>query len=569
MALGKQSRAKIKKKLLVRRKRRNKQQRSHSKPFSELSHRQSDRLKVAVQMALDGNHEEARKLLVELERRTNGHPDVVDGLAAIYHLTEDHEQSEYYCDRLAQLRPHDLEAQLNSAQMAMVCGRSAIALQKYQSFLASWPDHEHSEMAENAIDLLTAEVKTKIEKSGFDEQHGVELLALHDESLRLLQVGKYPGCVEKCKALLDRVPMFVSARNNLSLALFHAGRLPEALAVVQETRSLLRDNRFAEAVEAKLLFLNGNIDAANKTADLLVANPPAESDPLLATLEMLAFLGRDDDLVKLAEMDTSDFIPPDSHSQASKFHYLAYAKCRLGETKAAIAAWRDCLEIWPSHNEAQNNLEDLEEGTGHAPWAEPVGKWIPASVVDDVFAQAIKDDAFRLDRFPAMARLIPALLDRGCDAGRDAALTLAKADGSPPMMKIIHQFAGSNRGPDSSRLGALQFLLSHGEIDAGPQRFFRDGNWTEIQMLVAEISSKPKESNLPARLQELSETASIALMENDFSTAEKLFNQVLDEQPDDCTTIYGLCTIWLRRDGTAGQKRARPRLEQLHRDFPD
>ena len=60
-----------------------------------------------------------------------------------------------------------------------------------------------------------------------------------------------------------------------------------------------------------------------------------------------------------------------------------------------------------------------------------------------------------------------------------------------------------------------------------------------------------------------------AIKASDYDLAEACFREALDEEPDSCIAAYNLCTVWLRRDGSEGEKMARARLEQLHRDYPD
>ena len=90
-------------------------------------------------------------------------------------------------------------------------------------------------------------------------------------------------------------------RNNLALACFQIGNIEKAVHVAEETCDLAPDNRFAEAMLGKLRFLNGQEDEANAIADRIVVNPPTEQDPLAAAIELLSYLGRDENVVVLSE----------------------------------------------------------------------------------------------------------------------------------------------------------------------------------------------------------------------------------------------------------------------------
>ena len=90
---------------------------------------------------------------------------------------------------------------------------------------------------------------------------------------RPVTARKYAECVAKCKDLLGKAPNFASARNNMAIACFQGGRAKEAVAAVEETRRIRPDNRFAEAMLAKLYFLTGRGDDAHQLADQIVNKP--------------------------------------------------------------------------------------------------------------------------------------------------------------------------------------------------------------------------------------------------------------------------------------------------------
>ena len=109
--------------------------------------------------------------------------------------------------------------------------------------------------------------------------------------------------------------------------------------------------------------------------------------------------------------------------------------------------------------------------------------------------------------------LIPALLDRGDPLGREAAMRLAMADQSPPMLDALKDFAFGWRGPDALRLETLQFLRERKVIDGGPHDIYRRGDWTDIQLLEAEITGEPRPSSSSARVLRLLEQATIRELE--------------------------------------------------------
>lgn len=549
--------------------RRQRDRKSHGfAPIATMTRKMTERLELAYDLIQHRDYAKAEELLQKLDNRGTSYPQVVEALMFLYQTTKDHEKCCEAAKRLTILQPRDAEARLMYAQESMFRGHATIARLNYESFIERWPNHEHVTKVKYALEMLVPETEARLKNFGFPLETGLEWLALHEESLGLLQSGDFVGCAAKCRELLAKIPTFASARNNLAIAYFQSGRAPDAVTVVEETRKLSPENRFAQATLAKLYFLTGRTADAQQLADQIVADPPTSQDPLVAALESLALLGRDEDVVALAE-DAGDDQIVDGDARAARHHFLAYAKCRLGDETAAKTHWKKCLKLNPHFPEARENLLDLESSDGHAPWACSFGNWIPKATIDDVFQKVSKEKQFLLARFPAVASLIPALLDRGDPLARELAVRLAKLDGSPSCCDALQKFALGSRGPDTMRLEALMFLKEAGAIDAGPHRVYNRGKWTDIQLLAAEISSETRESASSPKVLELMKDGTLAMQAGDYDFAETCYSEALAEEPDSRSAAYNLCTVWLRRDGEAGQQRAQRRLEELHREFPD
>ncbi|MBI2479399.1 MAG: tetratricopeptide repeat protein [Planctomycetia bacterium] len=341
MARRKQALERNRQKKLERRKQRERKP-NQLAPIATMSRKMAERLDDAYDLLDQRRYAYAEELLRKLDDRRTSYPQVVEALMFLYQSTKDHQGCREAAKRLMVLQPRDPEAQLMYAQESMFCAYATIARLNYERFIERWPEHKHVSKAKYALEILVPETETRLKNSGFPPDGGLELFALHEESLGLLQSGDYLGCAAKCRELLAKVPTFASARNNLAIAYFQSGRAADAVAVVEETRRLIPDNRFAEATLAKLYFFTGRAVDAQPLADDLVANPPTQQDAIVTVLETLALLGRDEDVVSLAEGTTKDQIVDDD-SRAIRHHYLAYAKCRLGDEKTAKANWKKCV----------------------------------------------------------------------------------------------------------------------------------------------------------------------------------------------------------------------------------
>ena len=516
-----------------------------------------------------GKFAEAEEQLDRLSQRYDRYPALVEAQVFLHQATNDHESCCQASKRLALLTLRDPDARLMYAQESMFCGRVGIALTNYRLFLQCWPDHANARKAKNALKLVEPECAVRLRSLGIGDAD-LEQLVMHEEALECIQNGDFEDAAQKCREILQRLPNFMAVRNNLALSHFQCGRADQALQIAQETCERAPDNRFAEAILGKLSFLNGRPDEAAAIADRIVVNPPTEPDSLAAAIELLGLLGRDEDVVVLSQAAELQGIA-DARCRALLLHYLAVAQCRLGDERAARTSWKKCLQAIPTYADAHENLDDLNSGEGHAPWAESISKWIPRAAFDALFdasSTVRKTGQLNLTgEFPAIATLIPALLDRGDPMGREMAMRLATADGSPAMLDALQQFALGSRGPDKMRHEALCNLCREGRLDAGPHRFFYRGEWTEVKLLMAEISWEPVKC--APELRELFDTGADALNRDDFALAEESFNTILDKEPDNCIAAYNQCVVWLKRDGKSGRQRAQARLEELHERFPD
>lgn len=571
MAKGSKSRHRKKQKKLNRQRRLDKKRKRNSPPLArQVTPKLSEKIEYACDLVSDRKLDEAEELLDRLAKRYGRYPSVAEAQVFLYQATKDHESCCQAARRWVTLAPRDPDALLIYAQESMFCGRVGIALTHYRQFMERWPNHANAKKARAAIGLIEEDCQTKIRDIGFDATD-IGLLVMFEEMMEQLQAGQFENAAQKCLELLKLAPYCIPARNNLALCYFHAGAIEKAVRIAEETYQQYPENRFAEAALGKLRFLTGEADQANAIADQIVIDPPMDQDALAAAIELLSFLGRDENIIVLSEaVQGADIVDPRCRTMI--LHHLATAQCRLGNEKAARASWKKCLKLMPTHTEALENLADLQSGEGHAPWFEPLAQWIPRSVIDSMFGDRNSNGKTEhldlVNNYPAIAALVPALLERGDPLGRELALRMAIADGSPAMLDALQQFAFGSRGPDKMRRDALKVLREAERVDAGPHRFFCRRQWTDIQLVTAEITWEAKPDSNP-QVQQLVETGIEALQAHDYSLAEDSFRRTLEKSPDNCSAAYNLCVVWFKRDGKKGRRRAIARLEDIHARFPD
>ncbi|MEJ7590447.1 MAG: hypothetical protein WKF77_02790 [Planctomycetaceae bacterium] len=145
------------------------------------------------------------------------------------------------------------------AQSFLYCGRSAIALETYRSFLEKWPTHKYASKAIAAIELIEPELAKELPTYELADSE-MHLLVMHDQMMLRISDHDFNGAIDIATKLLAIKPRMVSVRNNLALCMFHISRMSEALVVAKETVQMFPENRFAEAAHGRTLCLLGLFD---------------------------------------------------------------------------------------------------------------------------------------------------------------------------------------------------------------------------------------------------------------------------------------------------------------------
>ena len=528
----------------------------------------------AQELMEDGDFDGAEELLKSEQHRFHNSPELLEALIDLYQRTKDHAAISVAAGKLVRLQPRDPEAHLIMAQSYMFCGRLAMALTAYRMFLSKWPDHKFAGKARAALEMLEPELAKLLPTFGLAESE-LEFLALHDQVLHKIMAGDYDGGIADAHMLLSAKPHMVSARNNLVLGLFQAGRMQEGIDVTRETLNLFPDNRFAEAALGRLLFLTGQFDDAHTIARHVSDDPANQQDAVAMQAEFLGLMGYDEDLLRLVEH--AEHIPSKSPECCGVLnHYKAFALKRLGRDDEAIQCWKQSLKDYPQLTPARGNLDELKSGTHcHAPWPDALAKWIPRRVMDELVSVLTNDKASHkariadaLDRRPHIRKLIPALLDRGDRGGREFAVLIAKGDGSEDMLDALETFATSNRGPDELRSSVIGYLRENGRLGEGKAPFWSHGAWTEIVVCSTEIHTENKVHNNP-QVTELTNRGHLALRRGNGPAAEKIFREVVALDPDFPIAAHNLAAALLLNPDDQRTAEAKQILQDLHKRFPD
>jgi tetratricopeptide (TPR) repeat protein len=522
---------------------------------------------------------EARELYEALRERYPGRKEVLGPLMNIYLAAGDMPRFQTVCQELVALRPDDPDLVLSLAGAYLSNVRPALALQTFQSFLSRWSDHEEAARVRQTVADLEGELARQSEYLGVAGGDAQELLVLHEDLQSHMFRGDFAGTIQRAEKLLERLPDFVPARNNLTTALFHAGRPEEAIAMARRVLERDPENVHALGNLTEYLLLTGKPGEARAAADRLRNVAITNPDLALKKAEVFSFVGDHQAVLDaLAARDAAEPGEPLS-SEAPLYHLAAVAAHRLDRAAEARGLWQWALRLQPGFTIARENLDDLAKPAGqrHAPWPFMFSRWMSQRDIE-----ALRESIHRTGRragedaaiaalreflaaHPALASLVPTLLDRGDPVARDFALRMARSVRTPELLVALRDFALSDRGPDELRTQASQTASQAGLMPDGPVRMWVQGEWREIQLFKYEIHGEA-ESPLTGRANELALKAFDALNRGDGVRAEGFVREALELAPDS-PSLHNNLGLALQLQGRIDETEAL--MKETFERFPD
>ncbi len=522
----------------------------------------------------------AHQLLEELDRRFPRRPEVLGLLGEVSVEQGDLHTYLRAAEGLAELLPGKADVTLMLAGAYLANCRAFQALKVFRRFLDRWPDHPRAADARKTLADLEAGTRQLLAEPGLSDDEGRELGLLQDETLSLLERGRYAEARRAAEDILKRRPDFVPALNNLGEAYFRDGHAEQGIATARRVLALAPDNVHAQSNLTRYLFLSGRGKEARAEAERLKALRSDAPDLWVKQAEALALLGDDPGVLDaLGRAEQAGRLGTNPHD-GMLYHLAAVAAYRTGQVKTAERYWAKSLEQDPGLAPARDNRTDLDQPPEqrHAPWPFPFTSWIPRATVDGL-ADSLAPTARRKDetavtrrvrdslgRHPELVALVSALLDRGDPAGRTFALGLARMAETPELLEALRGFALGQRGPDAQRMEAAEAATRAGLLPSGEKvRMWIRGEWTDILQFGFELHGEPIHPHSP-RVEPLARAAMDAIHQGDGVKGERLLRQALEIEPDSPALLNNLSTAY-QAQGRGEEGMALTR--ELHRRFPD
>src|SRR2546428_797635 len=244
---------------------------------------------------------EALEILGPLAAKHPDHPDILTSQAMCYfHLGIAGEYLEASL-KLQRMFPNRPDALLALANAYLMNDRLALARRAYLEFLERWPEGKEARFALEALRMMEPDLERILALITLPEEERFEAAELHEESQVLMGQGQIVQAIATVNKLLERLPDFVSALNNLSLMQHCDYRPTEAIATAERVLEIDPQNFHALGNLARYLFLQGRAGEARRVADRLRATQSERDDIWIKKAETFSFLGDDQAVLQAFE----------------------------------------------------------------------------------------------------------------------------------------------------------------------------------------------------------------------------------------------------------------------------
>jgi len=533
----------------------------------------------ADQLLEEGQPEEAREILDDLDRK---HPDrepVLELLANACYDMQDWLGYEWALFRLVRLGVGNPEALMGVAGAHMLNFRPAMAVQSFTRFLRRWPDHKDALEARKTMTKLQEALQGEIGVLELPVDEAFELAHQHEEVRFYLDHSQYHQGKKTAERLLSRYPDFAPTLNNLSQIHALEGDLARGIELARKVLETQPENVHALSNLTRMCLLDGNEAEALEMVKRLKKSKAPASDFWTKKAEALGFIGDEDGIIELYEQaEKNGERGPRANPQL--LHLAAATLYGQGKEKQARRLWEEALKVDPNFGPASENLSDLDlpAWERNAPWAFSLANWIPASMVKELF-RVLSSPASRkndqaginvvkkyLAKYPGLALLTPQMLARGDGDARRFVLALAGISKSPELLSALKDFALGQRGPDDLRMEAACIVSESGLLPGGATTLWLKGKWNEILLYNFELTGEPQSKYESAKVRALAEKALIALREEDGVRGQELLERAIALEPDSPSLLYNLA-VALNLQGKGGESQSL--LQDVHARFPD
>ncbi|QVL48049.1 MAG: tetratricopeptide repeat protein [Thiocapsa sp.] len=396
----------------------------------------------------------------------------------------------------------------------------------------------------------------------------VEQIECFDIGTLYLDAQDFSGAVDRLDGL-----EILSARNNRAMALFHLGRIDEALAGFMASWEADQANLFALGWVVRLRLYRGDEVGAQGLTIPLAGATARRLDDALLQLDALLLL-RQDAAARDAFTRSKQcawFEIGKDYPRAVLHHFAACAASRLGRASEAGGLWREALRLMPDFKLAIHNSAGLERDhqASEYPAVFDLSRALPLTWINELRA-AGEEIADTVETLTAANVFLEALYLGGEGPLRSlVGLVLMHRAGraDPDAARLLKGFARLPIGTKDERFVFLRLLQEQNLIAPTDLVDYWDGNQLrQINLFSIEVHREPEVSDLPDDLQELLNASIARFNTGDHAGAEPLLAQLLARVPNHAAAKGNLAAI---RSFQGRHEEAEKLLREVVADHPD
>ena len=381
---------------------------------------------------------------------------------------------------------------------------SLMALQTFQQALKLEPNHERAPQVRETVKQLEPVLEDALAEMQLTDANALEIALLHERGQASMEQGDYAAAREAEEKVLEHLPAFISARNNLSLISWMQEDMEAAISTAQAVLAKEANNIHALSNLIHFLVISGNEDAARPYGDRLKASHAEAWDSWTKKLEGLSYLADDAGIVEIWEQAQAVEVQ-EVPANALFYHLSAVALARMGDEKRAIEQWKIALDWDPGFEAAQENLRDIRKAVSqqHGAWPFHWEQWltpkstaalkqtIESNLKLTQSGRLVSDLKDFLNRHPDVMAMAPRILERGGPKGQDFILSTAEQLKTPEVLNSIKDFALGQNGSDQMRNLAANLAAQAKLIPKTNVTLWMRGEWRELMLLAYEFHGDP------------------------------------------------------------------------------
>lgn len=535
---------------------------------------------MAVQQLIDERRfEEAEQLLLDIVATNPENRDTLYLRLGLAQARGDDRELFTAATKLVKFYQHEPDLLLMLAEAAGRIGFLSVALKTYREYLTRFPDDEQADDIRRYLEKELPDHQARLEQVGLDGENGFADGLLHEQVQIAMNDGRYAESRKLAAELLARRPRFVAAWNNTTECFLLEGNYAAALDATDQAVAIDPENAFARSNRLRCyLYLGRTADAAAEAEAVAELTPVDRPSAWVKLAEGLAFAGRDAAVLGVCARAKKAKEMGHGIDKAMLALHAGVAEYRLGREKEAKKHWTAAAKEYPALSAADDQLAELKKPVGQraAGWVLRLTQVVPRAWIDDLSrrltrvrnrpeGETTSEARQFLATHPPLLAVLPILLDRGCRAGRQFAVMLARVAKTPETLAALKEFALSDRGPDAVRHEAAREVKEAKLFPPGPIRMFTNGEWGELRLTGFEITDEPSHTHSPAVVK-LAERGHDALMRNDHRAAKAVYTEALALEPDAPDLHYNLSMAYrvAKEDDEADR-----RVREVAARFPD